>query len=325
MSTAWIVVSILICVNLIILEYLTQLRFIYKTSSTPNHLIVIQHGLNYPSIVNYPTYYFLKTYFENNDNRNKNKNGNDDEYMIYVAHSNSAPHLFSFLYHTNNGIVHASKNLANEILNVTNVYKSLNKISFIGSSIGGNYIRYTSYLLQSDYSFHIDNKPFFDTIKGINLISLAAPHFGINDWMIFPQSFIDLLSKYSPSLTFKELLKIDDNQIVNEMNQNDINISSLFNKVSIYFNSGWDSLVTCKSSSFDNTNNYCKIAKLHCDNNIQNVIDPIILNKINLNQTFQRIPICLQRNPIEKLMAHAILAMGMPPVSDNIINLLTTN
>eukprot|EP01084_Bolivina_argentea_P141186 248128_1 len=140
-----IIVSLLFALNVFILQHVTQLRFSYSTHSNPNHLVVIQHGLNYPSIVNYPTFYFLKNQFISHTKHN----ANGDEYMIYLAHSNSAPHLFSFFYHTNNGIVHASSNLANEIYHLVTQTKSINKITFIGCSIGGNYIRYTSHLLHS--------------------------------------------------------------------------------------------------------------------------------------------------------------------------------
>lgn len=313
------VVSFLFAMNIIILEYVTQLRFEYSTNINPNHLVIIQHGLNYPSIVNFPTYFFLKKHLSNKEY--------EDNYMIYIAHSNSSPHLFSFLYHTNNGIVHASTNLANEILEIVKINKGINKISFIGSSIGGNYIRYTSYLLYKNKKYYINNKPFFEEIKGINLISLAAPHLGIRDWInnILTDESIDLLLKYLPSLTVKELLNIDDNQIINQMNKKYSNITfSLFDKVSIFYNSGWDSLVTCSSSSFDENNNHCQIAQNYCNQNRNNVFDEKINKTLNKNDKISRIPICLKRNSIEKLMAHAILSMAMPPISTNVANLLTT-
>eukprot|EP01084_Bolivina_argentea_P070331 127857_1 len=322
-TTVIFAISLLFGLNIIILQYITQLRFSHSTSSNPNHLIVIQHGLNYPSIVNYPTYYYLKHHLSNNNNNN-----NEDEYMIYVAHSNSAPHLFSFFYHTNAGIVHASTNLANEIYDIIIENPTIDKISFIGSSIGGNYIRYTSYLLHVNKSYNINNISFFNRIQPKLLIALAAPHFGISDWIsnLVSQQFMDLLYKYSPSLTVLELLNIDDNRIVNTMNKNNC-VFQLFDKVFIFYNSGWDSLVSCQSSSIDFDGTHCPITKDYCDKNINTVFDQGIINTLQSNgknQTFQRVPICLKRNLLEKLMAHAILSISLPPISKNVANLITS-
>ena len=139
------ITSLIFLFIIISLQYLTQLKFHYSTNSNPNHLIVIQHGLNYPSLLNYPTYYFIK------QTLSSNKHNSTDEYMIYLANSNSSPYILSFLYHTNNGIIHAATNLANEIYDIIISNPSINKLSLIGGSLGGNYIRYTSYLLHCVY------------------------------------------------------------------------------------------------------------------------------------------------------------------------------
>lgn len=277
-------------------------------------------------MVNYPTYYFLKHYLSTAQHKHGN---NHDEYMLYVAHSNSAPHLFSFFYHTNNGIVHASTNLANEIYEIVRKqgsHRSINKITFIGSSIGGNYIRYTAHLLQHSESYLIDNAPFFERVKPRKLISLAAPHLGIRDWMQPSQQLIDFLVKYSPSQTLNELLHLDEERIVETMNEQH-SVFEIFDKVLIFFNSGWDSLVTCPSSCIDQDGSYCEITQTHCNANQQQVFDESVFHSLHSNQTSSvyRVPMCLKANAMQTLMAHAILATALPPVSQTIAEFVTSN
>ena len=295
--------------------------YLYHASSsdTPNHLIVIQHGLNYPAIFNYATFYYIKQSLSNK------QECNHDEYLLYIADSNSSPYLLSFLYHTNNGIHHGSTNLANEIYQIIEENPFINKISLLGGSLGGNYIRYASYLLHSDFdTYHVNNKPFFDAIKPTNLITLAAPHYGINDWIKIPQIFIPYL-KYFPSLTMRELLQIDEDEILSIMNEqgsDHLKTLSLFDKVLIYYNSGFDSMVECESASFDMNGTHCQFSNDYCNQHGNDVFQFDNDSLFSMSSDFYRIPVCLKRNLFEMMMSHLIVSLAMPPVSANVVELL---
>merc|ERR1712154_407869 len=88
-----------------------------------------------------------------------------------------------------------------------------------------------------------------------------------------------------------------------------------FEKVFIFHNSGWDSLVSCESSSIDLDGTHCRVTMDHCDRNRNNVVD---LNMLSLatnssNGEFQRVPICLKRSHFENFMGHAILSVTAIP------------
>eukprot|EP01084_Bolivina_argentea_P269737 458495_1 len=136
-------------------------KFQFKTSDNPDHLIVIQHGFLAPWIQSYP----LGKYFSKIATQKTNIN---KSYLIHVIRANSSDYVFGF-YATCNGIQKGGTRTCNEIKNILRKYKSIQKISLIGSSLGGLYAREVAKQLYND-----KNKGLYSNLIGMNFITLAT-------------------------------------------------------------------------------------------------------------------------------------------------------
>ncbi|OQR93247.1 hypothetical protein THRCLA_08497 [Thraustotheca clavata] len=119
------------------------------------HLVVLQHGLHGGPRDYNTLEYILKQTF-----------GCEPGLCIFAAQSNSIGLML-----THDGADNGGIRLADEIESIAANCPKLEKISFIGHSLGGLYVRYCIGVLYS--------RGFFDRIKPMNVITLAAPHFGI--------------------------------------------------------------------------------------------------------------------------------------------------
>ncbi|OQR93242.1 hypothetical protein THRCLA_08496 [Thraustotheca clavata] len=119
------------------------------------HLVVLQHGLH-GSPRDYHTFEFiLKQVF-----------ANEPGLCIVAAQSNATESML-----THDGIDAGGIRLANEIESIAALCPKLEKISLIGHSLGGLYVRYCIGVLYG--------RRFFDRYKPLNVITLATPHLGI--------------------------------------------------------------------------------------------------------------------------------------------------
>ena len=276
---------IIICI-LIVLQLLSQHDFTYKTDDNPEHLVVLQHGLNCQQIFVLPYYYKLIKHIKQESTKS---------YIIHIGNSNSKSMIFSFFYHTNKGIKHASINLANEIYSMVNKYPSINKISLIGSSLGGLYIIYASDILNNNSTYNINGNSFFNSIKGMNLITLAAPHLGIHDW-------VPIIFEFTPSMN--ELFNIDNDNIIEYISNMDIIYE--YNNTLIMFNCYWDGLVSCKSGAKDVNNIECNKCRNICNDN-QSIQSNNIIMEYDVNSTIKYVPVCLNQNWFNIVFSHVLL------------------
>jgi len=107
-----------------------------------------------------------------------NDNNNSPEHLvIHLARCNSNDITFG-LWKTNDGIDKGGMRLGKEIISVLKEYPTIEKISMVGASLGGLYIRYAL-----KYLYNGTDHMFISNVKPINFITLAAPHLGIDDWV----------------------------------------------------------------------------------------------------------------------------------------------
>ncbi|EQC30088.1 hypothetical protein SDRG_12149 [Saprolegnia diclina VS20] len=116
------------------------------------HLVVLQHGLH-GSPSDYHTFAFiLRDVFR------------DEPGLYIVAAASNATD-------THDGIDAGGLRLADEVEHLAASCPRLEKVSLIGHSLGGLYVRYCIGVLYA--------RGFFDQITPMNVITLAAPHFGV--------------------------------------------------------------------------------------------------------------------------------------------------
>ena len=219
----------------------------YSTSKYPTHLIVLQHGYGSPWIRQTP----LANYFCNIANM---KSDDNNSYLVHIIKGNSNDYCFG-LYRTQLGICVGGKRTADEIKNVLEKYSSINKISFIGGSLGGLYNRYAVKVLYNALK----------SIQCINFVTLGTPHLGVDDWVKNKRILCGMISLYKGASilseykllpkTLEQLLKLDCNG--NNIEQtliykmcNDkeyLNALNLFENKIAYANSINDNRVSCSS------------------------------------------------------------------------------
>jgi len=117
-----------------------------------NHLLILQHGLH----GSYSDFDFLGE---------KLRTRYKDAYFVYAARSNS-----SSILKTQDGIATAGNRLYAEILEIVSKLPQLNKISFIGHSLGGLIARY---VIGKFYE-----AGFFEKLNPIYFVSIAVPNVG---------------------------------------------------------------------------------------------------------------------------------------------------
>eukprot|EP00484_Ammonia_sp_Unknown_P031211 CAMPEP_0197035120 /NCGR_PEP_ID=MMETSP1384-20130603/12994_1 /TAXON_ID=29189 /ORGANISM="Ammonia sp." /LENGTH=275 /DNA_ID=CAMNT_0042465135 /DNA_START=339 /DNA_END=1166 /DNA_ORIENTATION=+ len=159
--------------------------------------------------------------------------------------ANSSDYLFGF-YSTCNGIKKGGTRTCNEIKSILKRYPSINKLSLIGSSLGGLYIREVTKQL-----YDAKNHCLYHELEAANFITLASPHLGVVHkingclvWVAKLLYFLCLLPK-----TVQELLQLDEAQILQQMASDNAYLRSLqlFENKVIYANTINDSRVSLSS------------------------------------------------------------------------------
>ncbi|KAL8090805.1 hypothetical protein AgCh_040032 [Apium graveolens] len=150
----------------------------------PDHLVVLVHGI----LASPSDWIYVEAKLKKRLGRN---------YMIYASSCNSYTKTFG-------GIDGAGKRLADEVLQIVKMRKSLRKISFLSHSLGGLFTRYAIAVLYTPYvssDQHIDNlvcptkenskevplkQGLIAGLQPINFITLATPHLGVRGRKQFP-------------------------------------------------------------------------------------------------------------------------------------------
>lgn len=219
----------------------------YYYDSNPNHLIVIVGG--------YCGHYVrCKGIYDSFKQANISK---QESIMIYLSNSNHGINFLHTLIKHNDGIDKGGKRLYTEIKHIICKNKSIHKISVLGCSLGGLYIRYCLKLLfNNSTEICIDNR----IIKGMNYFSLASPHTGINDIFKYkPFCCFKSISLYETACfiqkysllpkTLKQLMMINDELLINMANNDEyLKPLQLFQNRIAFGNGKYDKLVSCSSA-----------------------------------------------------------------------------
>ena len=143
----------------------------YFSHPDPVHLIVLQHGWCAPWIRTTLTAKALLSMAASKHALDIERN----KYLIHVIRSNSDDYIFGFL-RTQDGIDRGGQRTCDEIKSVLDAHRSIQRISLIGASLGGLYIRYAVKQLY-DHQTHT----FYGGVQPTNFITLCSPHLGADD------------------------------------------------------------------------------------------------------------------------------------------------
>ena len=217
----------------------------YLTTTNPGHLIVIKHGWLAHSIRAIPLAKGLYNHALNKQHTNQNNKG----YFIHIIGTNSDDYLMGWRK-TNDGINHGGHRASLEIKQILDKYQSINRISIIGQSLGGLYIRYA---IKELYDFQ--NNQFYRNVEPYNFVTMGSPHLGTDDWVkLLMNGYLYRFAKYAKKYgivptTLQQLINIDNQSILNEMATNKqylIPLSAFRNRL-IYANAINDNRVSASS------------------------------------------------------------------------------
>ena len=303
----------------------------YLTNTNPRHLIVIKHGWLAHGIRATPLAKGLYNFALKKANNNS-KNG----YMIHIIGSNCDDYVMGWKK-TNDGIHHGGKRAANEIKSILDKYESINKISLIGQSLGGLYIRFA---IKELYNF--DNDAFYRNVKPCNFVTMGSPHLGTEDWVkIAMNGYLYKFAKYAKQFgivpsTIEQLINIDNDRLLYDMASNKQFLLPLtkFKNRLIYANSINDNRVSASSGlllpSYDNYLNEKKyiddIFDKYKENNKASIVKSIKPDFNDMDETnkwyhdlafdsieWKRFIVQFSNsNFLDKSMAHGLLSNPVP-------------
>ncbi|OII72014.1 uncharacterized protein cubi_01347 [Cryptosporidium ubiquitum] len=235
LEITFLVSSIIICIVVSLISIVTQGKNQIRVNcSDPTHIVVMTHGwAGTPANMDVLAERILNKYsILINNEWSKNQQIKKSEcILIYKVHSNWG--YFRSIFITSDGIENGALRMSKEIQEVIIKTPSLEKISFIGHSLGGLYNRAVLPLL-SDSSLGKqknqsgNNKGLIGGLKPMNFISIGTPHKGVLSdnctffgfevlKMLFPWRWISRLP------TISQLLMMDKNgpliaDMMNNMN-----------------------------------------------------------------------------------------------------------
>mmetsp|Transcript_8450 Transcript_8450/g.11000 ORF Transcript_8450/g.11000 Transcript_8450/m.11000 type:complete len:480 (-) Transcript_8450:331-1770(-) len=141
------------------------------TTDTPEHLIVLVHGLEgTPEDLAY----LSKVLTERAERTDKSV-------LVHCARANHR--------RTRDGVVRGGKRLASEIESVVKAYPSLKELSLVGNSLGGLYVRYAASLLQ-------DNEDRPATPESEEAYSAKSPSRGTMAGGLIPNTFMTIATPH---------------------------------------------------------------------------------------------------------------------------------
>jgi hypothetical protein len=157
-------------------------------------------------------------------------NLSQDGYIVRVSNVNN-------FTKTHDGLDAMAERLTKFVLDERDANRSINKISFVGHSLGGLMIRGCIKKLNDLY--------FFSTVKPMAYISVASPHRGIDEIVYWRQ----VAARYIIGNTGLELLKEDKKEMLSTLDSPEyINALDLFIHKVVYGNAIGDTSVSFKSA-----------------------------------------------------------------------------
>ncbi|KAJ1610159.1 hypothetical protein OIY81_1279 [Cryptosporidium canis] len=242
LEITFLVSSIIICVIVSLISFVTQGKNQIRAScNNPNHIIVMTHGwAGTPANMDVLAERIINkhNYLIDNERSENEKMQEPDCILIYKVHSNWG--YFRSIFITSDGIENGALRMSKEIQQVIMKTSSLEKISFIGHSLGGLYNRAVLPLLANS----INNKDvqsennigLIGGLKPMNFISIGTPHKGVlsDSCTVFGFEILQAFFPWkwiSKLPTISQLLLMDKNDpLISEMmnNMNMINPLSWF-------------------------------------------------------------------------------------------------
>eukprot|EP01083_Nonionella_stella_P083948 232204_1 len=215
-------------------------RFQFKTCDKPDHLIVVQHGFGAPWLHSYPLGKWISKLASRRATSTRSGG-----YLIHVIRSNSRDYVFG-LYATCLGIERGGQRTLSEIKSILHDHPSITKISLIGSSLGGLYVREVAKQLYNPHTHSL-----YNNLLGMNFVTLATPHLGvvkkINQTLVrlakiaylchlLPKTLVELLGfgadpllkKMARDKEYLKPLQLFANKVIyaNTINDNRVSLSS---------------------------------------------------------------------------------------------------
>lgn len=156
-------------------------------AGSADHLVVLVHGLwGNPSHLSYLASTLRKAYDE-------------DELHILLVKSNADSFTYDGIELGGERVTHE---VEAEINKLEETGRKINKLSFVGYSLGGLVARYAIGLLYSN--------GWFDRIQPVNFTTFATPHLGVRAPKVGPQSYIwNVLGARTLSTSGRQLFLID--------------------------------------------------------------------------------------------------------------------
>ncbi|EAK87886.1 hypothetical protein [Cryptosporidium parvum Iowa II] len=242
LEITFLISSIIICIVVSLISIVTQGKNQIRVNcSDPNHIVVMTHGwAGTPANMDVLAERILNKYniLDNSQWTENNQIQKSECILIYKIHSNWG--YFRSIFITSDGIENGALRMSKELQQVIIRTPSLEKISFIGHSLGGLYNRAVLPLM-SNYPLEkeIQSKNSTGLIGGLkpmNFISIGTPHKGVlsDDCTFFGFEILKVLFPWkwiSWLPTISQLLLMDKNKpLIADMmnNMNMINPLSWF-------------------------------------------------------------------------------------------------
>lgn len=243
LEITFLVSSIIICIVVSLISFVTQGKNQIRVNcNNPNHIVVMTHGwAGTPANMDVLAERILNKYnvFINSKSSDNEQMQESECILIYKVHSNWG--YFRSIFITSDGIENGALRMSKEIQQVIIKTPSLEKISFIGHSLGGLYNRAVLPLLTTSSNkkeTHLEenNIGLIGGLKPMNFISIGTPHKGVlsDHCTIFGFEILKVLFPWkwiSRLPTISQLLLMDKNgPLIAEMmnNMNMINPLSWF-------------------------------------------------------------------------------------------------
>ncbi|KAH8583189.1 uncharacterized protein ELE39_002887 [Cryptosporidium sp. chipmunk genotype I] len=243
LEITFLISSIIICIVVSLISIVTQGKNqIRANCNDPNHIVVMTHGwAGTPANMDVLAERILNKYniLVNSQWPENNQMQKPECVLIYKIHSNWG--YFRSIFITSDGIENGALRMSKEIEQVIIKTPSLEKISFIGHSLGGLYNRavlplLSNYPLNKQEIQSENSTGLIGGLKPMNFISIGTPHKGVlsDDCTYFGFEILKVLFPWkwiSWLPTISQLLLMDkNNPLIADMmnNMNMINPLSWF-------------------------------------------------------------------------------------------------
>eukprot|EP01083_Nonionella_stella_P303774 1052807_1 len=258
----------------------------YISGSNPKHLVVIVTGYlgHYIRIIG------LQESFK------RYHNPLNEDVMVILSRNVNTGFFFWTFWKSCDGIHKGGMRLCNEVKGILDANPSIDKISFIGCSLGGLWTRYCLKFLVDSEDIHTINGR---SVQFINYISLASPHCGARDWVTQAPLccccpcinlfwFTRWMKKFHLlPLTVQQLLLLDDHHLLAYMASSSEYLTplGLFKNRVCFGNAKHDQMVSC-SSALMLHGNQCQIGDVLWKNRMDKERHVHWIEELTINQEY---------------------------------------